>query len=160
VILNVDSSIPTFKRVEFHDGLNVLLSDSQPGATEKQTRNSAGKTSLVEIINFLLGADCHKGNLFRTDALIEHTFRADFLFGGKLLTVERGGADPSKIFIVNIPEDREAYPLKMDKQSERIYIPNVKWRALLGSLLFGLAEPTSSGWNGTNRLRWCHYRLA
>jgi uncharacterized protein YydD (DUF2326 family) len=138
VILNIDSSIPTFKRVEFHEGLNVLLSDRQPGATNKQTRNSAGKTSLVEIIHFLLGADCPKGNLFRTDALIEHTFRADFLFGSKVFSVERGGAEPSKIIILNELQDREAYPLKMDKQSERPYISNVKWRVLLGALLFGM----------------------
>ncbi len=106
MILNIDSSIPTFKRVEFHEGLNVLLSDRQPGATNKQTRNSAGKTSLVEIIHFLLGADCPKGNLFRTDALIEHTFRADFLFGSKVFSVERGGAEPSKIIILNELKDR------------------------------------------------------
>jgi uncharacterized protein YydD (DUF2326 family) len=138
VIRNVDSSIPTFKRVEFHDGLNVLLSDRQPGATDKQTRNSAGKTSLVEIIHFLLGSNCDKNSLFRTDALIEHTFRAEFVFGEKLFSVERGGAQPSKIFILSDLEDRQAYPIKIDKESERLYIPNVKWRALLGELLFGL----------------------
>lgn len=138
MIRNVDSSIPTFKRVEFHDGLNVLLSDRQPGATEKQTRNSAGKTSLVEIIHFLLGSNCDKNSLFRTDALIEHTFRADFVFAGKLFSVERGGAQPSKVFILNELEDREAYPVKIDKESERSYIPNAKWRALLGELLFDL----------------------
>ena len=142
MILNIDSSIPTFKRVELHDGLNVLLSDRQPGATEKQTRNSAGKTSLVEIIHFLLGADCPKGNLFRTEALIEHTFSADFMFGEQLFSVERGGEQPSKIFILNKLDNQEAYPIKVDKESERLCIPSVKWRELLGALLFGLPSNT------------------
>lgn len=142
MILNVDSSIATFKRVEFHDGLNVLLSDKQPGATEKQTRNSAGKTSLVEIIHFLLGADCDKDNLFRSDALIKHTFCADFLFGNEFFSVQRGGAQPSKIFILNDLENRTTYPVKTDKESARLYIPNSKWRALLGELLFGVPAET------------------
>lgn len=140
MIRNVDSSIPTFKRVVFHDGLNVLLSDRSPDATEKQTRNSAGKTSLVEIIHFLLGSNCDKKSLFRTKELIEHTFRADFVFGEKNFSVERGGAQPSKIFILNDIEHREDYPIKLDKESERFYIPNVRWRALLGELLFGLPQ--------------------
>ena len=69
MIISISSSIPTFKKVTFHHGLNVLLADTSPGATEKQTRNSAGKTSLIEIIHFLLGSDCDKDSLFRTAAL-------------------------------------------------------------------------------------------
>jgi len=138
VILNVDSSIPTFKRVEFHEGLNILLADKHPKATKGQTRNSAGKTSLIEIIHFMLGSDCNKECLFRTDALIQHTFRADFMFDDKLFSVERGGANPSKIFMRNDLGNQGTYPLKMDKESERPYIPNMKWRILLGHLLFGL----------------------
>jgi uncharacterized protein YydD (DUF2326 family) len=66
MILSIESSDARFKTVRFHQGLNVLLSDSQPGATEKQTRNSAGKTSLVEVLHFLFGSDCDKDSLFRT----------------------------------------------------------------------------------------------
>jgi uncharacterized protein YydD (DUF2326 family) len=78
MIISIGSSIPTFKTMTFHRGLNVLLADTSPGATEKQTRNSAGKTSLIEIIHFLLGADCDKDSLFRTDALIKHSFQGTF----------------------------------------------------------------------------------
>lgn len=59
----------------FHAGLNVLLSDRTAGSTDKQTRNSAGKTSLIEVIHFLLGAECDKDSLFRLDELVEHTFK-------------------------------------------------------------------------------------
>ncbi|MES9874574.1 MAG: ABC-three component system protein [Candidatus Sedimenticola sp. 6PFRAG7] len=140
--MNIDSSLPTFKRVEFREGLNVLLSDRQPEATDKQTRNSAGKTSLVEIIHFLLGSNCDKESLFRCDELIEYTFRADFSFRNELFSIERGGAQPSKIFILNDLQNKDAYPLKTDRESERIYISNVNWRKLLGERLFGLpADP-------------------
>jgi hypothetical protein len=32
MILSIESSIPTFKSVSFHAGLNVLLADTQPGS--------------------------------------------------------------------------------------------------------------------------------
>ena len=83
MIHSIASSIPTFKTVRFHQGLNVLLADTAPGATEKQTRNSAGKTSVVEIVHFLLGADCDKESLFRTNALIEHSFQGTFDIDGE-----------------------------------------------------------------------------
>ena len=57
MILSIESSDPRFKSIHFHAGLNVLLSDAMPESTAKQTRNSAGKTSIVEIIHFLCGAD-------------------------------------------------------------------------------------------------------
>jgi uncharacterized protein YydD (DUF2326 family) len=60
----------------------MLLADTKPGATEKQTRNSAGKTSLVEIIHFIFGADCDKESLFRTDALVHHFFQGTFSIRG------------------------------------------------------------------------------
>jgi uncharacterized protein YydD (DUF2326 family) len=49
MILSIESDIPTFKRLVFHEGLNVLLADRAPGSGEKRTRNSAGKSSVIEI---------------------------------------------------------------------------------------------------------------
>jgi uncharacterized protein YydD (DUF2326 family) len=79
MILSIESSISTFKSARFHPGLNVLVADTQPGSTAKQTRNSAGKTSLIEIIHFLLGSNCNKDSLFRTAALVEHSFSGTLL---------------------------------------------------------------------------------
>jgi hypothetical protein len=59
-------------------------------STEKQTRNSAGKTSLIEIIHFLLGADCDKDSLFRTPALLLHRFEGTFDLPEGTFVVERG----------------------------------------------------------------------
>jgi uncharacterized protein YydD (DUF2326 family) len=47
MILAIESDLPTFKPILFNDGLNVLLSDKAPGSSEKQTRNSAGKSAVV-----------------------------------------------------------------------------------------------------------------
>jgi uncharacterized protein YydD (DUF2326 family) len=100
MILSITSSIPTFKKVKFRAGLNVLLADTRPGSKNTETRNSAGKTSLIEIVHFLLGSNCDKDSLFRTDALIEHTFSGVFTINGEEFEITRGGKDPAKIFIV------------------------------------------------------------
>ncbi|ANH69075.1 ABC-three component system protein [Mitsuaria sp. 7] len=138
MILDIESSLPSFKTVKFHEGLNVLLSDKNQESTDKKTRNSAGKTSLVEIIHFLLGADCDKDSLMRDKELVSHTFTGRFRIGGELFKVERGGADPSKIFLIAGGEDREDLPKKLDKSSGRFYLSNVNWRLFLGHSMFGL----------------------
>ena len=136
MILFIESSIQTFKSVRFHAGLNVLLADAKPDSTEKQTRNSAGKTSLVEIIHFLLGANCDKDSLFRTDALINHSFSGVFEVGGNPLKVSRSGSDPSKIFIDDGVEKATRLTTKTDKSSNRSYISNANWRVYLGHMMF------------------------
>jgi uncharacterized protein YydD (DUF2326 family) len=138
MILSIESSLKSFKPVTFRDGLNVLLSDKSAASTETQTRNSAGKTSLVEIIHFLYGADCDKDSLFRVPELIDCTFRGRFRIGGEEFTVERGGAEPAKVFLLAGGEERTDIPKKLDKASERFYVSNINWKAFLGHRLFRL----------------------
>lgn len=138
MILSIESSLATFKSVDFHEGLNVLLSDSQPNATEKQTRNSAGKTSLIEIVHFLLGANCDKRSLFRTEALVEHSFQGQFQFWGEKYTVERTGSQPSRIYLIDGFDDRGDLQIKTEKDSGKAFLSNENWKVFLGSVLFGL----------------------
>ncbi|WP_256750496.1 ABC-three component system protein [Mesorhizobium sp. Mes31] len=138
MIETIESSLPTFKTVRFHSGLNVVLADTRPDATEKQTRNSAGKTSLLEIIHFLTGSNCDKDSLFRTKALVGHSFTGSFKILGKGYRVERSGADPAKIFVLQGIENDFHFPTKIDKTSGRAYISNTNWRVFLGHALFGM----------------------
>lgn len=138
MIVSIESSLKTFKTVIFRSGLNILLSDRTANSTDKHTRNSAGKTSLIEVIHFLLGADCEKDSLFRLEHLVKHTFKGTFRIGGALLTVARTGSDPSKIFLISGGEERQDIPRKLDKTSERFYVSNVNWRVFLGHAMFGL----------------------
>jgi uncharacterized protein YydD (DUF2326 family) len=137
MILSITSSLPTFKSVYFREGLNVLLADTRPESTEKQTRNSAGKTSLVDVIHFLHGSGCDKDSLFRTKALIEHSFSATLIVGGNRFVIERTGSDPSKIFIVEAGKN-PLPPMKPDKVTGRNFVTNVNWRIFLGHVMFGL----------------------
>lgn len=140
MIVSIESSIATFKTVRFHAGLNVLLADTQPGATDKQTRNSAGKTSLIEIIHFLLGAKCAKDSLFRTDALLEHSFTGTFVVGGVTMTVQRSGNVPARIFLPEGSENALGLVTKTEKATGRLYVTNENWKTYLGRKMFALPE--------------------
>jgi uncharacterized protein YydD (DUF2326 family) len=140
MIVSIESSIATFKTVRFHAGLNVLLADTQPGSTDKQTRNSAGKTSLIEIIHFLLGAKCTKESLFRTDALLEHSFTGTFVISGTTLTVQRSGNAPAKIYLLAGSENSPDLITKTEKATGRLYASNTNWKAYLGRKMFALPE--------------------
>jgi uncharacterized protein YydD (DUF2326 family) len=138
MIVSITSSIPTFKTVTFQAGLNVLLADTRPEAKDTETRNSAGKTSLVEIIHFLLAANCDKDSVFRTKALIEHSFTGIFTIQGVQFEVMRSGKDPAKIFLLRGGEDDKRLTKKADKESGRTFVSNSNWRIFLGHAMFGL----------------------
>ena len=97
MIKKISSSLSSFKEIEFHDGLNVLIAKKESGATDRQTRNRAGKSSLIEIVHFLFGADAGPKSLFRTKTLIDESFRLDFDLHGEALEVIRKGKQPSKV---------------------------------------------------------------
>lgn len=148
MILSIKSSIPTFKSVQFKEGLNVLLADIQPHSTERQTRNSAGKTSLIEIVHFLMGSNCDKSSLFRNMAIIDHTFNGLFIIGGQYFEIERAGADPSKIYILNYSSRMADIKPKIDKLDGRAYVTNMSWRSFLGHSMFGIpADAQENGFN-------------
>ena len=49
--------LESFKEFTFGPGLNVIVADRTPEATERMTRNSAGKSSIIDVIHFVLGDD-------------------------------------------------------------------------------------------------------
>jgi len=140
VIYRIYSNLPTFKELQFHQGLNVILADKSPGATEKQTRNGAGKSSLIELIHFLTGANPDPSSLWRTDALSQYSFGMEFDLGQARTQVERSGDTANKVIIREAHS--ENWPIKpyRDKSSEALVTSNTNWRTVLGKLMFDLME--------------------
>lgn len=127
------STLESFKVLEFSSGLNILLSDKTADSTIRQTRNRAGKTSFVETLHFLLGANCDKDSIFRNKALITYSFGITFDLGGSEVTVKRTGAKPSEVHVIS--GDTEKWP---HQPNEDGIISNEKWKAVLGVLIFGI----------------------
>lgn len=127
MIRRIFSTLPSFKALEFTDGLNVLVAQKEPGASERQTRNRAGKTSLVEIISFLAGADTKKDSLLRAQALEKETFGMTFDFGGETITVTRSGQPRSPVQVEGAKS-----------LGDRTQLSNTEWVSLLGDTMFDL----------------------
>lgn len=137
------SDLPTFRSVKFHSGLNIILADKTTIASKKKTRNGAGKSSFVEIINALLGSDIKKNNVLKSDELIHNQFGMDVSFGDINLEIERNGSKPNKILIKRAPNQL----FQFSDPDER-FISLEIWRAFLAKYEFGLSEAVSEVKNG------------
>ncbi|MBC7635842.1 MAG: DUF2326 domain-containing protein, partial [Acetobacteraceae bacterium] len=137
MIYSLSSDLPSFKGLAFQPGLNILLAEKSVGATDRQSRNGAGKTSLIELIHFLFGANADKDSIFRSDALARFSFGGRIDLGSTIVEVSRSGAKPPQICLLG---DTLGWPIvpSVDARSGDLVISNEKWRVLLGALLFRL----------------------
>lgn len=129
------SDLPSFKTVKFHQGLNLIIADKSIVSGDRKTRNGAGKTSLVELINSLLGGDLNKDSLMRVDALKEYSFYLNLDVSDNRLQISRTGSVPSKVQ-VHIDE-KGVLPVIED--DGKLYISNEQWTEFLGKNIFGLS---------------------
>ena len=137
MILSIESSLANFKSLSFRPGLNILLADTKDKEASRKTRNSAGKTSFVLIVDFLLGANCDKKSLFRSDALSNEIFRGKFAIGDRVVEVERSGSDSSKIWVLS-GADLFGTELREDASKSRKFVSLADWRRILGHEYFEL----------------------
>ena len=129
MIHRIYCSLASFKSLDLKPGLNVVIARKEAGASDKQTRNRAGKSSLIEIIHFLTGSDAGKDSLFRSDALVNASFGMEFDLGGKRLRVDRSGHQKSKIHVEGA-----------NLLNGECNLSNSEWLELLGESMFGLKQ--------------------
>ena len=139
MIHRIYSTLKSFKELRFRTGLNILLADKTPKSTARQTRNSAGKSSVLEIIHFLTAADCPDTSIFRMPELVDSRFGMEFDLGGQLVSVERSGAMHNETVLIQ--GDTTSWPIKpeLSERGERV-LTTQQWSKILGALLFKLDE--------------------
>jgi uncharacterized protein YydD (DUF2326 family) len=137
MILSIESSIPTFKTLTFQAGLNILLADVTARSTEKQTRNSAGKTSMVEIMHFLMGSEADKDSLFKKPEIIEHSFTGVFRLKGENVSVTRSASDERKVLIDRDVATRLGLPIQRTEAGVD-FASLDDWKHFLGKTWFKL----------------------
>jgi uncharacterized protein YydD (DUF2326 family) len=139
MIHTLSSDLDSFKTLTFGAGLNILLAEKSDGATDRQSRNGAGKTSFIELVHFLFGGNADKDSIFRSAELTPWSFEARVDVGGALVDIARSGTKPSRI---RLQGDTSAWPLQpaLDAKSGDLIITNEQWRALLGSVFFALSD--------------------
>jgi uncharacterized protein YydD (DUF2326 family) len=138
MLKSIRSNRPSFKRVDFSAGYSIILADRQSltyGADQKKTRNGAGKSALVEIIHFCLGARVGKGSILNSKELEGWSFTLEFSIGGFDFEIERGVDDPNKIIIHQLSPELD-WDAKMDKGQLR-YVAASTYNEELQALFFG-----------------------
>jgi uncharacterized protein YydD (DUF2326 family) len=124
---------PRFRTIKFRPGLNILVAQSTEHSAATDSRNGLGKSSMVELLHFLLGGQAKPTDLVRCEALRNWTFALK-LSGppetGELLAVKRTGSDPSTVWLQAIPAAPDGQRLRM-----------TDWQRRIESDLFGLVDP-------------------
>jgi len=139
MIHRIFSDLTTFKQIDFSAGLNIILADKSEGASGRQTRNGAGKSSVVELIHFIMGANADVDSIFKSEALEPYVFGMSFDLQSIPYVVERSGYEPNKIIVSE--GNPSTWPIiSTTKLSGETTITNTNWKRVLGWLLFGLGE--------------------
>jgi uncharacterized protein YydD (DUF2326 family) len=138
------SDLASFKAQTFRSGLNIVLADKSEGATDRQSRNGAGKSSLIELVHFLLGAEVRPDSVFRSVKLIDSSFDIGMDVKSAQVTAGRSGKRPSRIVVEG---NFEAWPKppteKIDGTAE---YSNEVWKDNLGTLWFDLPSGSEEGY--------------
>ncbi|MBW9113894.1 DUF2326 domain-containing protein [Rhizobium cauense] len=137
MIFEIGSSIKTFKTLRFHEGLNILLAERNETSGETETRNSAGKSSIIQIVHFLLGGDKTSDTFLQYPDVADASFWGDFEFSGVRVRVRRQVNNSGVVypdFAGGIPEGI-AYTTDL---LGLVAVQNEDWKAWLGTVTFGL----------------------
>lgn len=135
MIHSVRSNNPSFRSVEFKQGFNVILAERTKESTIKDSRNGLGKSTLIEIIHFCLGAN--KGETLSKKELDGWSFTLELDINSKRYSITRNTSELNRIAIEG---DCSNWPIKpnIDKKTGNQILSRNDWNRVLGVLMFGL----------------------
>lgn len=133
-----------FQSIQFSSGLNLIVADRAPGASEKHSRNARGKTSILQAIDYCLGSKRPTSFKFLAETGWSFTLELDLfnsrvwatreVKGGSRISIKASGGNANLMLSEFLREDGT--------------ISLVDWKYLLGLGLFGLDENTEPGSHG------------
>jgi uncharacterized protein YydD (DUF2326 family) len=126
-----------FKTLEFKPGLNIVLATRVDGgrgdkvaAGQRRSRNGAGKSSVIDLVHFLLGGKAE--GALGSSVLADWNFTLDVDVGSDRLQVTRSVADSKHVFVSSAT-------------SPPVRLPNTQWCQKLGEVWFGLTSKRAPG---------------
>ena len=149
MIYEIRANKTSFRPVRFSSGLNVIVAERAEGSSRKDTRNGLGKTTLIEIIHFCLGAAVRSGRGLALPALAEWAFSMEMSLAGNKIVVTRALATPNKVAVSGLFGDWPDVP-NVNLMGERFFTQK-QWRAFLGKILFSLPIHDSPKYNPSFR---------
>ena len=149
MIHSITANQPSFRPVELTPGLNVILADRTEGSSRRDTRNGLGKSTLIEIIHFCLGAKMLAGRGLAIPALEKWAFTMEMSFGGDRITVTRALKAPNTVTVSGLGTGWSDIP-DANLMGERSFT-QAQWRTFLGRALFSLPPSDAPKYNPSFR---------
>lgn len=134
---------PSFRGIEFGAGFNVVLATRTLAATDKDSRNGAGKTTFVEVVHFCLGSSADKKNRLMALQLQNWTFTTELDLRGKRYQVSRNTANPKSVILDGDFKDWPVRP-KKDNETGAFSLSIKRWVEVLGWLMFDLTPQSNA----------------
>lgn len=162
-----------FKTVNFKPGLNLLVAETTTVSRSTDSRNGSGKSSMIELLHFLLGSRADNKQLAARKEIRRTVFTLglDWPDLEEELHVSRSGSDPRNVTVVpgllhRSPPDPVSGRVAASPEFELPYasgpqavpatavgsakprtVPLAEWQALIEQKLFGLSgdHPGVSG---------------
>ncbi|MFI9331218.1 ABC-three component system protein [Kitasatospora sp. NPDC052868] len=148
-----------FKAVVFTPGLNLVLADKTNTSATTDSRNRAGKSSIIELIHFLLGARADARSPFAKRPLKSITFQLDLDWPGvtEPLTVRRSGERQGTVMLD--PPLTPASPDTLFAAEGEATTALAEWNQLIDRNLFGMG-PDHPGVSGRTLLSYLARRVS
>tara|TARA_R110002074_G_scaffold67465_1_gene158784 strand:- start:222 stop:1949 length:1728 start_codon:yes stop_codon:yes gene_type:complete len=127
MIIELTSTLKTFKTLKFKSGLNILIAERHESSGAKETRNGTGKTSFIELVHYLLSEKRNADDDFHKPEIIGSEFCGKFLNDGSELVI-----------------CKKSGPKTDDLKRDGEDITPKKLRKELGLQWFGLSEEDSA----------------
>ena len=149
MIHEIRANKASFRAVKLTPGLNVILADRAGSSTRKDTRNGLGKTTLIEIIHFCLGAKVGRDSVLGIPALTDWEFSMEMTLGRNRIIVSRALKTPKNIKVAGLEGECPGLP-ESNIFSERSFTTK-QWQLFLGNALFALPSPVAPRFNPSFR---------
>lgn len=137
MIRAIGSSIKTFKPITFMPGLNILLAERDVASTDTDTRNGSGKSSVVQIIHFLLGGSKTEESFLRFKEVAHEAFWGEFEFSGIPVRVRRDVNKPGVVHVTFPNGIPDGIDVRTDLYGQST-MEVTEWTRWLGHVVFGL----------------------
>ena len=126
---------PSFRTVTFENGFNVVLADQTVASTDRDTRNGVGKSLLIEIIHFCLGASL--STVLKAETLKGWTFTTDIVLSGKSVEVSRNTTKNRFVTLIGDFSDWTLRP-SFNGETRQFEMSIDNWTTQLGEMAFDL----------------------
>ena len=101
MITKIYSDLESFKTLHFKPGLNILLAERHEDSSVRDTRNGTGKTSVIELLHFLMQQKRDNNDDFHKEPLLSRTFGAIFKQASDIFDISRKSSVKDEVFFNN-----------------------------------------------------------